>query len=158
MHFTVVPADSPGARLAITRYVEELQGVLPHGFTVAEALEGAARDYDAPRGSYLLAGPPEDPRAGGAITFIDADRAEVKRMWVSPNCRRQGVASALLGELERLTVASGRHVMVLDTSSQLAPAVSMYERRGYVRVAPYNDNPDADLWFRKDLGRPAQAG
>jgi len=154
MDFTVVAADSQGARLAMTRYVDELQGVLPHGFTVEQALDGAARDYNEPNGLYVLLGPADDPLAGGALTFLDNDRAEVKRMWVSPATRGQGIARALLAELERLAVERGRQVIVLDTSSKLTGAVALYDTSGYQRVAAYNDNIDADLWFRKEVPTP----
>jgi len=151
MSFSVVPAESSGAQLALRRYVDELQGLLPHGFTVEEALAGAIRDYNPPRGLYVLRGTDEAPTAGGAITFLDDERAEVKRMWVSPDARGQGIARALLGELERLAVENGRRVMVLDTSSQLTGAVALYDATGYARVSSYNENHDADLWFRKEL-------
>jgi ribosomal protein S18 acetylase RimI-like enzyme len=151
MDFTVVPADSPGARLAMSRYVEELQGTLPHGFTVEQALADAARDYNEPNGLYVLLGDPTEPVAGGAVTFLDTDRAEVKRMWVSPAARGRGVARALLAELERLAQEHGRRVIVLDTSSRLTGAVALYDTSGYERVPAYNDNIDADLWFRKEV-------
>lgn len=153
----MVAADSAGAGLAVRRYVEELQGILPHGFTVEEALASAVRDYNEPHGRYLLLGPEDDPHAGGAVTFLDDERAEVKRMWVSPAHRGHGLAGALLAELERIAAATGRTVMVLDTSSALTRAVALYGRHGYRQVPAYNDNPDADLWFRKELrdGSPA---
>jgi len=154
MDFIVVPADSVGARLAMTRYVDELQGVLPHGFTTEQALADAARDYNEPNGLYVLLGAPEDPLAGGAITFLDQRRAEVKRMWVNPVARGQGIARALLAELERLAAQRGRGTIVLDTSSGLTAAVALYDSSGYQRIPAYNDNIDADLWFRKEVPTP----
>lgn len=133
------------------RYVEELLDRLPHGFTVDEALAGAAVAFNPPRGLYVLAGEPDAPLAGGAITFHDEDRAELKRMWVSPAARGTGLAGRLLAHLERLALEHGRSTMVLDTNSALTAAVRLYERNGYASVPAYNDNRDADVWFSKRL-------
>lgn len=149
--FAVVDATSPGAVTAMRRYVEELFDRLPHGFTVEDALAGAAVAFNPPQGYYLLAGPAEDPLAGGAITFLDDERAEVKRMWVSPAARGTGLAGTLLARLEELAAQAGRSTMVLDTNSALVRAVGLYERHGYRRVEAYNDNADADVWFAKKL-------
>lgn len=150
--FEVVDATSVGARTALRRYVEELTDQLPHGFTVEDALVGAATSYNPPHGLYVLVGPPEEPLAGGAVTFLDDVRAELKRMWVSPEARGAGLAARLLARLEGLAREHGRTTMVLDTNSGLAPAVRLYERHGYARVPAYNDNADADVWFAKQLG------
>jgi hypothetical protein len=41
--------------------------------------------------------------------------------------------------------------VVLDTHSGLQEAVGLYRSHGYAEVPRYNDNPHADLWFRKAL-------
>jgi hypothetical protein len=45
--------------------------------------------------------------------------------------------------------------VVLDTNETLTEAISMYERAGYRPIERYNDNPDAQHWFAKDLGGTA---
>lgn len=152
--FVVVDAGSAPARTAIRRYVEELLETIPHGFTTEEALATAVRSYNPPHGLFVVSPGPDDPLAGGALTFLDAHRAEVKRMWVAPHARGTGLAGALLHHLEARAVAHGRTTMVLDTNAALQPAVRLYEREGYRRVPAYNDNPDADVWFEKRLSRP----
>lgn len=149
--FVVVDAGSDEARIAMRRYVEELLDRLPHGFTVEEALEAAMVSYNPPNGLFVVAPGPGGPVAGGALTFLDADRAEVKRMWVDPAVRGTGLAAQLLAHLESLAVAYGRTTMVLDTNTALVAATRLYDREGYRRVPAYNDNPDADVWFEKRL-------
>jgi ribosomal protein S18 acetylase RimI-like enzyme len=85
------------------------------------------------------------------VRFLDETRAEIKRMWVAPSARTSGVGGRLVEYLEDLARGSGRGTMVLDTNSALREAVALYERHGYKRTRPYNDNPDADLWFEKKL-------
>lgn len=157
MDFTVVTAASPGARLALTAYVEELLPLLPHGFSVEDALSAALVDLEPPRGLFVVAGDRERPVAGCGLRFLDEHRAELKRMWVSRDQRGTGLGRALLAEMERQVVASGRTTVLLDTNSALAPAVALYDSSGYRRRSPYNDNGDADLWFEKVLVPPADS-
>jgi ribosomal protein S18 acetylase RimI-like enzyme len=70
---------------------------------------------------------------------------------MEPARRGQGIASALLAHLESLALGHGRGTVVLDTNGALTSAIGLYERHGYERVDPYNDNADAELWFAKRL-------
>lgn len=121
------------------------------GFEVGTALDDAGAAYTPPRGVFVLAGPDASPLACGAVQFLDAERGEIKRMWVSPEARGQGLARALLGHLEAVIAAHGRTESLLDTNSALTPAVSLYESAGYRSVPDYNGNPDANVWFAKRL-------
>lgn len=121
------------------------------GFEVGTALDDAARAYAAPHGRFVLAGPDEAPIVCGAVQFLDADRAEIKRMWVAPSARGQGLARALLAHLELLVRDAGRTESLLDTNSALTSAVALYTSSGYVPVPDYNGNPDANAWFAKSL-------
>ena len=87
----------------------------------------------------------------GAIQFVDASTAEIKRMWVDPSRRGIGLGRRLLGHLEAEVRSSGRSRVVLDTNDALTEAITMYGRLGYVAIERYNDNPYADRWFEKSL-------
>ncbi len=57
-------------------------------------------------------------------------RAEVAKLLVHPAARRQGIARALMAELERRAVALGRSLITLDTRSGDA-AETLYAALGY---------------------------
>ncbi len=142
------PASAP-ARWAMERYFAEISERF--GFEIGTALDDAGSAYAPPRGAFVLAGPDDSPLACGAVQFLDDERGEIKRMWVSPDARGQGLARSLLGHLEAVIAASGRTRSLLDTNSSLTPAVRLYESSGYRQVPDYNGNADADVWFAKDL-------
>lgn len=147
--FRVVDPASAPARAALGHYFAEITAQF--GFEVGTALDDAATAYAGPRGRFVLAGPDDAPVACGAVVFLDDERGEVKRMWVAPSARGQGLARALLAHLEQLIEDSGRSWSVLDTNASLTSAVRLYETSGYSRVPDYNGNPDATVWFAKRL-------
>ncbi len=72
-------------------------------------------------------------------------------MWVSPDARGLGLSRRLLGNLEARAAEHGARLVRLDTNAALTQAVTLYERSGYRRIPPYNDNAYATHWFEKDL-------
>lgn len=150
--FSVVDPDSDEARRAMADYFAELDGRFPTGFDVGAALRSPTSTLREPDGVFVLAARDGDLVACAGVRWLDADRAEVKRMWVSPSARGTGIGRQLLAHLEGEVAATGRSVVVLDTHTALVEAIAMYRRAGYVEVEPYNDNPDAQLWFEKHLG------
>jgi ribosomal protein S18 acetylase RimI-like enzyme len=68
-------------------------------------------------------------------------RADIAKMMVHPRARRRGIAEALMREIERLTFAAGKTVMVLDTETGQA-ASHLYTKLGW-QVA--GDIPDYAL-------------
>lgn len=67
---------------------------------------------------------------------------ELKRMFVKPELRGQGVARALLELLETEAAARGCRRLMLETGPYHYAALAMYERSGYVRCARFGDYPD----------------
>ena len=63
--------------------------------------------------------------------------AEIRRMYTRPAARHQGVARALLSELERTAATYGADVMVLSTGGVQADAVAFYRGCGYTDVPPF---------------------
>lgn len=144
----VVEQSSPAARAAVAAYLRELDEIFATGFDP----EQAARDeveFAGDRGRFLVASVDGEVVGCGALRWLEVGVAEVKRMWVHPERRGLGVARVLLDRLESTAVEHGRPVVRLDTNAELAAAIAMYRRAGYVEVPRYNDNPYAQHWFEK---------
>ncbi len=88
----------------------------------------------------------------GGIRLLDAERAEVKHLYLRERARGAGHGRSLLTELERQAALLGARVAVLDTNASLAAAQGLYRTSGYREIPAYNDNPNATHWFAKDLG------
>jgi GNAT superfamily N-acetyltransferase len=151
LRLTIVAAGSDPAQQAMRRYFQELDARFPGGFDPGDALKDAEVSFIAPKGVFLVAQRAQTTLGCGAISWLDADTAEIKRMWVSDAARGQGLGRRLLDRLEDEVRRSGRRRVVLDTHAVLIEAIAMYHRAGYREVPDYNGNPYAQLWFEKTL-------
>lgn len=148
---SIVDAAGDEARWALTQYFSELHRRFPHGFDPGDAVDDAAIQLNPPHGLFLVAGRDGMTLGCGALSFLDDDTAEIKRMWISPDSRGLGLGKRLLARLEDESRRAGRINVVLDTNGTLTEAIAMYRAGGYVDVDVYNDNPYADHWFTKSL-------
>lgn len=90
----------------------------------------------------------------GGLRQVPSDAGswwEVKHMYIRPEARRRGLARRLLEELEAEATRRGATDVVLDTHHSLEGAVTLYRAAGFEETEPFNDNPNATLWFRKPL-------
>jgi ribosomal protein S18 acetylase RimI-like enzyme len=77
---------------------------------------------------------------------------EIKRLYVKPAYRRQGLAEELLQALEEFATRNTRYEwLYLDSKEDLVSAISFYERHGYKPCDRYNANPQATVFMRKAL-------
>lgn len=83
--------------------------------------------------------------AGCCAVVVTADLGEVKRMYVRPGARGQGLARRLLATLEAKAVEHGCRRLLLETGPAQPEALALYERLGYVRRGPFGDYPDDPL-------------
>lgn len=72
----------------------------------------------------------------GGVAFEDGF-AELKRMYVRPAARGRGIAQAILARLEDEARAKGATRLTLETGDVLNAALSLYERAGFTRCAPF---------------------
>lgn len=100
--------------------------------------------FDPPAGAFLVAYRDEDPVAmGGWRLRPDVQRlggtrlAEVKRMYVAPRARRQGLARLVLEHLEQTARDLGVDVLVLETGIAQPEAITLYESSGYAAVEKF---------------------
>lgn len=113
--------------------------VLPY---TQEDAEGYWRDKVLPElkagGLVCLVARRDGETVGSAQLAYDTmpnqlHRADVRKLLVHPRHRRQGIARALMGELERIAGALGRSLLTLDTRSG-DKAEPLYLSLGY-RIA-----------------------
>lgn len=74
------------------------------------------------------------PVACGALRALDEDAVELKRMYVVPRARRQGLARALLAGLEEEARARGFTVARLETGVHQLEAINLYVSAGYREI------------------------
>jgi putative acetyltransferase len=71
----------------------------------------------------------------GAIKELSKDSMEVKRMFVPPKRRGQGVATIILNELEIWSLELKYSKCVLETGKKQPEAIELYKKTGY-RIIP----------------------
>jgi GNAT superfamily N-acetyltransferase len=145
------PPDSPAAQACVAAYFAELDARFDGGFDSATPGYSTKTDLGG-TGAFLIAWRYGKAVGCGALVPVDATTMEIKRMWVAPDARGQGLARALVRALETAAREAGAARVRLDTNRALAEAHKLYRSEGYVETARFNDNPYAHLWFVKDLG------
>ena len=108
-------------------------------------------DFTPPGGTFLVIYAGGKPVAGGGVKRDDDGVAEIKRMYVAPAARRQGLGRRLLEELEEKARELGYVRIRLDTGNRQPHAQAMYERAGYHPIENYNGNSMASFWGEKIL-------
>jgi GNAT superfamily N-acetyltransferase len=73
--------------------------------------------------------------ACGAFKEFDRNTAEVKRIFVRKENRRQGLAKLILSRLEELVQEKGYTNAVLETGRKQTEAIGLYQSTGY-KVTP----------------------
>ena len=121
-----------------------------------EADIGPTRDavmFEPPDGVFVLVREGDRPVACGGIARFDADRAEVKRMYVVPDARGRGLGRRVLAELEELARSFGYTGLVLETGDRSEAALAIYTSSGFERIPSYPpyDTRELSLCFQKRL-------
>ncbi len=85
-------------------------------------------------------------KAGAALgcgaMMLAPDYGEIKRVYVRPAGRGQGVSHKLMDLLEGEAVKRGLTRFMLETGPAQPEAMALYEKRGYKVRGPYGDYPD----------------
>jgi len=147
--------DSPEAHRLLTDYFTWRASEFPPAQGAYTITYPDPSAFIAPDGAFLIA-VDEEPVGCGGIRRIAPDdagrvRFEVKHLWLAPSSRGRGLATAMMDELESRARSFGAEMMVLDTHHTLTGAARLYAARSYVPVEAYNDNPNATVWYAKDL-------
>jgi putative acetyltransferase len=117
----------------------------------AAELAGLPGQYAPPRGRLFLASTNERVVGCVALRPIADTIGEMKRLFVRPAFRGQGIGR----KLAECIIAEGRGIgyqrIRLDTLPVLSAATRLYESMGFARCAPYYDTPLPETTFMELL-------
>src|SRR5262245_14100661 len=106
----------------------------------AEFIHGVAlQELDGGQGFFVLARLNGEAVGCGAVRMLEPGVGEVKRMYVRPSARRRGVARAILGCLEKSSLALGFHALRLETGTRQPEANALYEAQGYRQIPCFGE-------------------
>lgn len=109
-----------------------------------------APKYRSPDGAFLVAWSDDLPIGCVSLRPLEPGTGEIKRLWVHPMARGQGLARRLMRAIEDRARDMGLTRLQLDTNTGLPEAVALYRREGWTDIAPYT-TPPANLWMAKRL-------
>ena len=108
--------------------------------------------YGPPRSRLILA--LENGEAAGSIALkeMDAERCELKRLYVRPAFRGRGLGRALTEMIVAAAREIGYREMLLDTLPFLQSAQRLYRSVGFREIEKYNDSPmDGATYMKLEL-------
>lgn len=93
------------------------------------------------------------PVGCGAFKPFSESSVEIKRMFVHPDYRGQGIAQEVLTELEKWAAELGHKSCVLETGQKQPEAIRLYLKSGYVRIPNYGQyaNVENSVCMQKAL-------
>jgi GNAT superfamily N-acetyltransferase len=107
-----------------------------------EELGALAEFYREPNGRMLLGFLDGVARGTTGVHMMDADTAELRRVWVTPSARGNSLAPALLHAGIECARSMGAKRIWLETArGHMDKAIAMYTRAGFREIAPYSDLP-----------------
>ncbi len=98
--------------------------------------------FDPPAGYFVLAMIDSRPVGCGGFRQLDRAKAEIKRMYVDPSGRGQGLGRQILQHLEARALAAGYREAWLEAGTLQPEAISLYGALGYCPVKPYGEFKD----------------
>jgi GNAT superfamily N-acetyltransferase len=110
-----------------------------------------------PQGLFLVARHERHPVGGVGLRSISEPSlrfAEVKRLWVRPDLRREGIGLVLMNEIESRARELGYGALFLETGPAQPEALTLYRTNGWTEIDHYPAgvfcHPQSH-WFTKDL-------
>jgi ribosomal protein S18 acetylase RimI-like enzyme len=146
------PEQIAQTKILFLEYAESL------GFSLCfqsfdEELAGLPGMYAPPEGRLLIAYLGGEAVGCAALRKLSDGICEMKRLYVRPIARGQGIGKRLSEQVVSEARLIGYRRMRLDTiATQMQTAVALYRAQGFREIEPYRDNPiPGALYMELDL-------
>ena len=151
---TIAPADVTAevSRALIGSLNDELRGVYSEPGATHFRLD--PEEVTGGRGTFLIVYRDGAPVGCGALRLLDAETAELKRMYVAPTVRGTGLGRRLVTALEAEARALGVRRLVLETGVRQAAALALYRATGFRPIPLYGEyclSPETSICLGKEL-------
>jgi ribosomal protein S18 acetylase RimI-like enzyme len=156
---TITSPDDNEAVSDLDLRLEPYDGAPAHSL-IAQVQQEYVQRYGGPDATVLDPGEFIAPRGAFFVGYLNGvavvcggwrglpdppGTAEIKRMYVVPAYRRQGLARLLLGHIEESARAAGNTRIWLETGMHQPEAMELYRSAGYGPIEGYGFYKDAPL-------------
>ena len=143
--------DFDNGKLLFKQYIQSLDFALTFQDVDRELAE-ISIEYNAPAGVLLLAYDGNKAIACAGVRKIDANIAELKRMFVDPDYRGHQLGQQLLQMALATAKQLGYTSIRLDTVPFMRSAIKLYQAVGFREIDPYRFNPmPGAIFMEKEL-------
>lgn len=144
----VEPADS-GVSLALQRAFFAEIASRYSGWEPASSQSVQPSELAPPDGAWLVAYLNGRPVGCGGLQRLDADTAEVRRIFLDEQARGRGIGRALLAQLEDQARDLGHRCIRLTTGDAQPEALGLFKSAGYEEIPPFTDGVFTRHWMEK---------
>jgi len=114
-----------------------------------DELKHLEKKYGMPSGRLYLLFVNDEAAGCVGLRKLDKQKCELKRLYVKPKFRGEGLGDLLLERIIGDARRIGYKYMSLDTLPFLTRALEMYRRCGFEEIEKYNDSPIDDSIFMR---------
>lgn len=129
--------DQPEVRMLIAELDAYLYSIYPADSVYALDIASLCK----PNVSFAVLRDAAGNAVGCGAVVMQPGYGEIKRVYVRPQARGQGLARRLMAALEAKAVEHGARTCMLETGPAQAEALALYERLGYRCRGPFGDYP-----------------
>ena len=110
--------------------------------------------------AYLIARLGVQPVGCAALQALDAETAEIRRVYVVASVRRRRIARLLLTGLERKAAELGYRTLRLGTGIRQPEAIALYESYGFRRIPSFGVHigDPVNVCFEKQVNKSGERG
>ena len=144
-------ATGAASRALFGEYMELVRERAGADFQPVEHIFATPDAFSGTGAAWLVFYDGDTPVACGGLRPLDDGTSEIKRMFVTRNARRQGLASRMLSELEDIARDAGQSRIRLLTTELLPEAIELYRKTGYAIVSSHIEDGHTDYWMEKSL-------
>ena len=114
-------------------------------------LRTASLQYNTPVGALVLVHSDTDPVGCAGIRSLEPGIAELKRMYLRPLYRGQGIGRVLMEHCIATARDLGYQRIRLDTLAHMVQAIGLYRASGFTEIQAYRYNPFAGAVYMEKV-------